>query len=215
MSQAQREIKTPRHRWFAAIYDRSMRGSRNRVDPLRRFAAGESTGRVVEIGCGTGLNFDFYDWSRIEHLDACEPDPFMMRRACERLESLPAAVRAKIALHEVPAEALPFEDASFDSAVSTFVLCTVADPLLASRELTRVLKPGGRLRFVEHVRGNGAVATFQAVIQPVWGWAAAGCHLNRTTELAIAAAGLRVQVQERLTMGPLLPAIRGIATRDS
>ena len=81
--------------------------------------------------------------------------------------------------------------------------------------MRRVLKPGGRLRLVEHVRGKGRVATVQGLVQPVWGWAAAGCHLSRNTELAVAAAGLRLQVQERFKMGPILPAVRGIATRDS
>ncbi|MGE0688375.1 MAG: class I SAM-dependent methyltransferase [Dehalococcoidia bacterium] len=191
-----------------------MRGTADRMEALRRFAAGEASGRVVEIGCGTGLNFDVYDWRRIDHLDACEPDPFMLKRARQRLERLPAGVQEKVTLHEVPAEALPFEDATYDCAVSTLVLCTVADPLASTRELRRVLKPGGRLRLVEHVRGSGVLATFQAAIQPVWGWTAAGCHLNRNTELAVAAGGLRLQVQERFSLGPFLPAIRGIAVRD-
>jgi SAM-dependent methyltransferase len=208
-------MASPRHKWFAAFYDLCMRGSSAEMDPLRRFAAGESSGRVLEIGCGTGLNFDFYDWPQIEHLDACEPDPFMLRRARERLERLPGEVQAKVTLHELAAETLPFEDASFDSAVSTLVLCTVEDPLVASREVRRLLKPGGRLRLVEHVRGQGSVAAFQAAIQPLWGWTAGGCHLRRNTELVVSAGGLRLQVQERFKLGPFLPAIRGIAIRDS
>ncbi len=204
----------PRHKWFAAFYDGCMRGTGDRMDAGRRFAAGDAAGRILEIGAGTGLNLDFYNWTRVDHLDACEPDPYMLKRARVRLEAMSPEIQAKVTLHEVPAEALPFNDETFDAAVSTLVLCTVSDPLLASRELLRVLKPGGRARLVEHVRGTGALATFQGLIQPLWSWTAAGCHLNRNLELAISAAGLRVQVQERFKLGPILPAVRVIATRE-
>jgi ubiquinone/menaquinone biosynthesis C-methylase UbiE len=206
--------KRPAHKWFAAFYDSIARGGGARMEQARRFAAGGASGRVIEIGFGTGLNFDFYDWSRVDHLDACEPDLFMLKRARKRLEALPPEVQAKVTLHDAPAEALPFEDGTFDAAVSTLVLCTVLDPLLASRELLRVLKPGGQARLVEHVRGTGTLASFQGIIQPLWGWTAGGCHLNRNTELAVSASGLRLQVRERFKLSPILPAITAIATRD-
>jgi SAM-dependent methyltransferase len=211
--EARDEVRRRGHRWHAAIYDPFMRLNGDSLDELRRFAAGDATGRVLEIGCGTGLNLDFYNWDRVEHLDACDPDPYMLERARRRLERLPADVRERVSLHDAPAEALAFEDATFDSAVSTLVLCTVDNPLLACREVSRTLRPGGRLRLVEHIRGNGTRATFQRLIQPVWGWTAGGCHLDRDTELTIAAAGLRLRVLQRFSMGPLLPAICAIATR--
>jgi ubiquinone/menaquinone biosynthesis C-methylase UbiE len=205
--------KAPAHRWFAAFYDTIARGGGPKMEAMRRATAGSVSGRVIEIGAGTGLNLDYYDWTRVERLDACEPDRHMLKRARKRLEAMPAEVQAKVSLHDAPAEVLPFEDETFDAAVSTLVLCTVHDPLAASRELLRVLKPGGHVRLIEHVRGTGALAAFQSAIQPVWGWTAAGCHLNRNIELAVSASGLRVDVQERLKLSPILPAIRAVATK--
>jgi len=201
-------------RWHAAFYDSIMRASGHRLDELRRFAAGGASGRVVEIGCGTGLNFDFYDWDRVESLDATEPDPFMLERARRRLDRLAAEIRERVHLHEAPAEALPFGDASFDSAVSTLVLCTVDDPHRACAELLRVLKPGANARLVEHVGGSGMLGTVQRVLQPLWSYTAGGCHLNNDTEEVLAASAFRVEVVERFSMSALLPAIRVIATRE-
>lgn len=190
-----------------------MRFEGPRMAAERDATAGVAKGRVLEIGCGTGLNFSHYKWESIESLDATEPDPFMLKRARDRAARLPPDIRSRVRLHEAPAEVLPFDDQSFDSAVSTLVLCTVNDPLAATSELARVLKPGGHAYLVEHIRGGSVVGGIQTAIQPVWGWAAAGCHINRNTELALAASGLRLTVQQRFQLGPLLPAIRVVATR--
>ena len=195
------------------MYDRMMKADDRKVAPVRRFVAGEADGRVLEIGCGTGLNLDFYDWSRIESLDAAEPDTYMLDRARKRLDALPADVRAKVRLAEAPAEGLPFDDASFDVVVCTLVLCTVSDPGRALSEVRRVLKPGGRLRLFEHVRGTGAIETIQRVVQPVYGWTAAGCQLSRDTESAVRASGFTLEVRQRLSLGPLWPAFVGVATK--
>ena len=196
------------------MYDFFLRCDGGRMAELRRVSAGSAHGHVVEIGCGTGLNFEYYDWQRVDRLDATEPDPFMLKRARHRLEALPGGVRERVHLHEVTAEDLPFGEATFDAAVSTLVLCTVRDPSLAARELHRVLKPGARLYLVEHVRGSGPLATAQRLLQPLWGWFAAGCHLDRNTEVVVAASGLRLTVQERFKLAPLLPAVRGFATKE-
>lgn len=201
------------HRWHAAAYDLFMGLGRRRMDELRRATAGRAGGRVLEIGCGTGLNLAYYDWDQVESLDATEPDLFMLKRARKKAGDLPLAIQQRLRLHQAPAERLPFADSSFDTVVASLVLCTVSDPAAAAAETKRLLRPGGTLYFIEHVRGEGATATAQRLLQPAWGWAAAGCHLDRDSELTLAGAGMRVRVQERFRLGPLLPAILGTATR--
>ncbi len=201
------------HRWFAAIYDLTAKADEKKLRPLRELAAGGELGRVIEVGCGTGLNLGYYDWQAVEALDATEPDPFMLRRAEAKAATLADAVRARLRFHPAPAEALPFPDASFDSAVATLVLCSVRDPALALAELRRVLRPGGRLRLVEHVRAPGFAGRVQRAVQPAYGWLAAGCQLGRDTEASVRAAGFDLEVSERTSLGPLWPAFAGVATK--
>src|SRR5688500_4533000 len=99
-------VPKPRHRWSAALYDRMMKGDDRRIAPIRRFDAGEAAGLVVEIGCGTGLNLNHYDWSRIVSLDATEPDRYMLAQAFKRFDALLPDVRSKVHLQEAPAEQL-------------------------------------------------------------------------------------------------------------
>src|SRR5262245_51833295 len=105
------------HRWFAALYDRleKLGGSYSRE--LRPPVVSRAAGRVLEIGCGTGANLDYYDWQRIDSLDATEPDPHMLRRAVAKRDALPPYIRDRVTLQQAPAESLPFPDATFDSAV--------------------------------------------------------------------------------------------------
>lgn len=204
------DVPRPRHRWAAAIYARLPTKT---LDAHRRFAAGGARGRVIELGAGTGDNLAFYAWDQVDSLDLTEPDPYMLAYARRKLAKLPADVQAKVRVHEVPAERLPFDDASFDTAVVTVVLCSVFDPAGSLAELRRVLKPGGEARLVEHVRGNGFLGRMQALLQPVYGWFAAGCHLTRRTEAAVRAAGFDLEVSERFSLGPLWPAFAGVARR--
>ncbi|HLG11749.1 MAG TPA: class I SAM-dependent methyltransferase [Dehalococcoidia bacterium] len=211
---AAKQLPRPRHRWFAFIYAKFIEPSdRKTVGPLRRFAAGGAHGRVLEIGAGTGANLDFYDWSRVDSLEMTEPDPFMAQRIQPRLEGLPADVRAKVHVSDAPAEQLPFGDGEFDCAVVTLVLCSVSDPAAAIAELRRVLKPGGELRLVEHVKGEGKRAAFQSIVQPVYGWTSGNCQLSRRTEDALRAGGFEVNVTQRTALGPLWPAFVGTASR--
>ncbi|MPZ48269.1 MAG: methyltransferase domain-containing protein [Dehalococcoidia bacterium] len=205
----------PRHRFFAAGYDIGARIADVRLAPLRHLVAGEAEGRVLEIGAGTGANFDYYRWARIEALEATEPDPFMLRRAEARARKLPPYVRERLTLTQAPAEALPFPDASFDAVVATLVLCTVADLDAAIAETFRVLKPGGAFRLLEHVAARGFEAKAQRFVQPVYGWLAAGCHLNRDTASALRQAGFRVEILRRERFGPLAPAMVATATKES
>ncbi|HEV8635333.1 MAG TPA: class I SAM-dependent methyltransferase [Chloroflexota bacterium] len=197
---------TKGHPWFAAFYDLLSRGEEERiVAPLRRWVVGEATGRVLEIGAGTGLSFPYY--RRDVQLVATEPGPYMLRRARRRA----AALGLPVEFHAAPAEALPLPDASFDAVVCTLVLCTVADPVRALGEVRRVLKPEGTFRFIEHVRGHGWLGRAHDLVTPVWRRIGAGCHPNRRTGETIEAAGFRTVRLEEGRLPPGLPLIAGTA----
>ncbi|MEO8289990.1 MAG: class I SAM-dependent methyltransferase [Gaiellaceae bacterium] len=140
-------------------------------------------GDVLEVGAGTGLNLPHYE--QAARVVALEPDPSMAKR-------LPARVAAAgVPVEIVPgtAESIPFPDETFDAAVVTFVLCSVEDPQAALGEVRRVLKPGGRLVLLEHVRGEGRVARWQDRLTPLHRKLAGNCHLNRDPRAAVSAAG--------------------------
>ena len=152
--------------------------------------------------------------SRVERLDLAEPDPYMRRYIEPKLAALPADVRNRIHLSDAPAEALPFEDATFDCAVVTLVLCSVQDAARSLSELRRILKPDGELRLIEHVAANGAWGHVQRAIQPLYGWTSGGCQLHRSTEAALHEAGFDVDVTQRLKLGmPIVPAFAATATK--
>ena len=208
-------LAKPRRRWHAAIYARFIEPQdRKKLAPIRRTVVGGAAGRVLEIGAGTGANLPYYDWSKVESLQITEPDPFMLEHLRRKLEALPADVRARVDVREILAEQLPFADASFDDVVVTLALCTVYDPARSLAELHRVLKPGGRLRLIEHVRAQGFWAKLQRWVQPVYGWLAGDCRLDRDTEQSLRDSGFEVQITERLSLGgPLWPAFVALATR--
>ena len=193
------------HRWYAASYDFVTRWAEAKVfSRYRPYIAGEARGEVLEIGAGTGANLPYYQ--ALEWLVAAEPDPFMLRRAKRRAEQLGLYVE----FCQCPAEALPFAAASFDTVVSTLVLCSVADPARALAEVKRVLRPSGTLRLLEHVRAHGSLGQVQDFVTPAWRWVGAGCHPNRRTAESIQAAGFQiVELQERAL--PLTPLIIGVA----
>jgi len=143
------------HPRFASFYEWFARLGQQRrlIDPLRKASAGQAYGVVVEVGAGNGLNFSWYDQARVERVEAVEPDSAMLAYARERLSQ--AAV--PISLTQASVEALPWAEATFDSAVATLVFCSVSDPVRGLREIKRVLKPGGTLFLFEHVRSNTTV----------------------------------------------------------
>jgi ubiquinone/menaquinone biosynthesis C-methylase UbiE len=176
-------------RLFAAGYDRFMAGAEKAVlGEHRKSLLGGVSGRVIEIGGGTGANLPFYG-SDVEELVITEPEEPMARRLERKLAgySLPArVVRA-------PAEELPFGDQSFDFAVSTLVLCTVRDPARALNEVRRLLGPGGQLLFLEHVRADDPrLARWQDRLHGVQFRIGHGCNCNRRTLENIEGAGFRV-----------------------
>ncbi len=194
------------HPVFAAFYDINLWPRRWSALWKRRVAVvGEAEGRVLDLGVGNGLNFECY--RRATFVVGVDPDPHMLRRAGPRL----AAATVRKGIIQAPAEALPFRDASFDTVMATFVLCTVQDPAAALREARRVLRPGGALRFLEHVRSpSPRMAAFQDRIQPLWSRLFAGCHPNRDTLAAIRAHGFTVESLETSKRGVLL---QGLARR--
>jgi len=195
------------HRWFAATYDFVTKGTERAVRPLREWIIGEASGRVLELGIGTGASLSHY--RRAEQIVGIEPDPYMLRRAEKRLASLGLT---NVHLAQAPAEDLPFEDASFDTVVASLVLCTVGDPARSLAEARRVLRPGGELRFLEHVRhDDGWFGRVQDIVAPAWRWFSAGCEPNRRTEQAIASAGFRLDEVRRLMVPVKTPLIAGIA----
>jgi len=201
--------QTQGHRWFAALYDRiTGPGERRLFSKVRPHIVGEVSGRVLEIGVGTGASLPYYPAG--VQVVGTEPDPYMLRRAERRLRELG---RSNVELRQAPAESLPFEDASFDHVVSTLVLCTVDDQARALAEARRVLKPGGTLRFIEHVRNDESPfwGRTQDLITPVWRWLGAGCHPNRQTRRAIEEAGFRFEELDEVRIAPGTPAIYGIA----
>ena len=190
------------HPWFAAIYD-SMNADAERgfLGPARTRIAGGARGRVLEIGCGTGAAFPYYG-DGVTTLVATEPDPFMLTRAERRA----ADVGRPVDLQKAAAEKLPVPDASFDTVVAMLVLCTVADPPRALAEVRRVLRPGGTLRFYEHVRHGYALgAMAQDLVAPLWARCFGGCRPNRNTAAAIAATGLQIVELEASTPVPPIP----------
>jgi ubiquinone/menaquinone biosynthesis C-methylase UbiE len=192
-------------RVFAAGYDSFMKGPEQAT--LRAHREGLLAplhGHVLEIGGGTGANLAFYP-SAVEELVITEPEEPMARRL-ER--KLPAhEINARVV--HAPAEALPFGDESFDFAVSTLVLCTVGDPARALGEIRRVLRPGGRLVFLEHVRSDDPkLARWQDRLQPLQFRLGHGCHCNRRTLDNVTGAGFNVDELQRDTIKKAPPIIR-------
>lgn len=181
---------------MAPAYDKMMRGSEEAgVRELRQGLVADASGRVLEIGAGTGLNLPHYD-SSIESLVLTEPQAPMLRRLQRAVHE--HAPQAQVL--RAPAEDLPFEDASFDTVVTTLVLCGVDDQPRAVREARRVLRPGGRLLFLEHVRADDpGLARFQDRMN----WlnrVVVGCDCNRPTLGTIEAEGFTVSRLEQTTM---------------
>jgi ubiquinone/menaquinone biosynthesis C-methylase UbiE len=183
-------------------------------DHRQRLLAGLA-GRVLEVGAGNGLNFPYYPATVTEVL-AIEPEPYLRRLALAAAQQAPVPIRVT----DGTAEALPAPDAGVEAVVASLVLCTVTDPDQALAETRRVLRPGGRLRFYEHVRATDPrLARWQDRLERPWGWLVGGCHPNRDTVAAIAAAGLQVVQLDRFNLKAMPPLARphvlGVAERGS
>ena len=177
-----------RRRLFAAFYDTVSKGSEEAgLRDERRELLASAEGVTLELGAGTGLNLEHYP-EAVTRLVLAEPDEHMRRR----LERRAAEVFPAAEIIDAGAERLPFPDATFDTAVVTFVLCSVPDQEAALRELTRVLKPTGRLLFLEHVRSDDpGLAKWQDRVRPLYNLV--GCNPNRDTLAALEASALSVE----------------------
>jgi ubiquinone/menaquinone biosynthesis C-methylase UbiE len=202
-------------RLLAAIYDPFMRATeRACLSGWRRELLAGLTGRVVEIGAGTGVNLEHYPES-VSELVLTEPDRHMRTR----LERAALAARRSAEILPAHAMALPLPDRSADAVVSTFVLCSVDDPRAALAEAWRVLRPGGALLFLEHVAADERPArlAWQERLDPVWHRIADGCRLTRRTGELVAEQGFEIEWQKRESMRKALPivrtSVRGIARK--
>jgi ubiquinone/menaquinone biosynthesis C-methylase UbiE len=199
---------------MATIYDGMMRGSEEaclgawRAELLR-----ELSGSVLEIGAGTGATLGLYPKS-VTRLVLCEPDPHMRKKLQAK-----AGANAKVEILPFSIENWTFADQTFDAVVCSLVLCSVRDQKAALAQIRRVLKPGGRLVFLEHVAADGKPnrLKWQGRIEPVWKHLMGNCHLTRRTEAEIQAAGFHIERVQRESMRKALPvcrpSIRGIARR--
>jgi ubiquinone/menaquinone biosynthesis C-methylase UbiE len=199
---------------YAAIYDRALSGMEQAgLAGHRERLLASAAGRVLEIGGGTGANLPYYG-DRVSELVIAEPEAPMARRLEQKLRGYRISTR----VIRAPAERLPLETGSFDFAVSTLVLCTVADPPRALAELRRVLAPDGRLLVLEHVRSDDpGVARWQDRLRRPWAWFGCGCQPNRPTAETMRAAGFSVAElrHDRLRKAPAVvaPIVVGAAAR--
>jgi ubiquinone/menaquinone biosynthesis C-methylase UbiE len=188
----------------AALYDWCL-GSAERagLSDLRRDLVSSATGRTIEIGAGTGLNLAHYP--DVSELVLTEPDRHMARRLRDR-----ATVALRVAkVVQAPGEDLPFPDARFDTAVMTLALCTAPEPDRVLAEIARVLVPGGRLLFMEHVRSDDPrLARWQDRLHRPWKAFGNGCHCNRTTLATIEASPFAVESVEHGEFPKAPPIVR-------
>lgn len=172
--------------------------ARSRIVPL-------AAGHVLELGCGGGINLEFYDAARVTSFTGLDPSPELlaMSRAAAQAHGLDADIHGGVG------EAMPFGDAHFDTVVTTFTLCSVQDPAAVLAEVRRVLKPGGTALFLEHGRAPDAgVAKWQRRVEPVWRRIGGNCHLTRPIADGYAQAGFDVDRQGAAYM-PKTPRIFG------
>jgi ubiquinone/menaquinone biosynthesis C-methylase UbiE len=167
--------------------------------PFRQRIVGAAEGRVLEVGVGSGLNFPIYG-ATVTSVIGLESSPELLRLARPRA----SAAAVPVALLDASAEAIPLDNGSIDTIVTTWTLCTIPNPQRALAEMRRVLKPAGALLFVEHGRApEPGIARWQDRLDPLWSRLAGGCHLNRKMDDLISGSGFRIEAMENARLpGP-------------
>ncbi len=174
-------------------------GNPKPIEEIRRRIVPLAQGNVLEIGVGPGVNFVHYDPARVARIYALEPNPGMLRRAEEQRRR----TQLDVEFLDLPGECIPLADASVDTVVSTFTLCTIPDVVAAIQGVRRVLKPGGKLIFFEHgLSPDPPVRRWQARSEPLFRWAFEGCHVTRDIPSLIGKGGFNI---ERMDAGYLAP----------
>ena len=167
------------------------------ITKQRRRVVPQATGRVLEIGIGSGRNLPFYDRKKVSAVVGVEPDLTMLNLGQTRFEAAPVPLE----IVQGSAEALPMEDRTIDTALIAYTLCSLPDPDTALAEIRRVLKPGGRILFCEHGRAESErTAKWQDRINPTWRRLAGGCNLNRDVTALLTSAGFRVGELDRFAL---------------
>lgn len=186
------------HPIFARLYERLSHLMEPEVGRHREALLAGLSGRVIEVGAGNGMNFAHYPPEVAEVL-AVEPEPRLRVAALEQARSIGQPIRVVDGV----AESLPAEDASFDAAVASLVLCSVSNQQQALAELFRVVRPSGELRFYEHVRSrHPRLARVQRATDLLWPFFAGGCHTSRDTMAAVEAAGFHLESVQRFRFPP-------------
>lgn len=192
---------------MSKYYDYMLRDAEQKcLQEWRKTLLQDVSGDVIELGCGTGANLPFYQ-KMVNRLVLTEPNPHMRHQLTLKLAAY-AALPAN--LLDCPAESLPFSDGSFDAVVSTLLLCSVKNPEQVLSEIHRVLRPHGKLLFIEHVAASNRPdrLKWQRRIEPFWKILQCGCHLTRDTEKSILQAGFSCEKINRQSMRGVPPIAR-------
>lgn len=203
-------------RFFAFIYDPLIAKTEEAcLKDWRRVLLADVRGLALEVGAGTGANLAYYT-DKVEELIISEPDEFMRKRLIEKLKSFQIK---KTSIKNFGMEDIDLEDNTLDCVVSTLVCCSVTNPHKSLQQAYRVLKPGGRLYFMEHVaaENNPKRLKWQNLMNPIWKRISGNCHTNRETEKYIKETGFEIKIIKKASMRKapafVRPTIRGVAIK--
>jgi ubiquinone/menaquinone biosynthesis C-methylase UbiE len=187
-------------RWYPWLMARAERAGQG---DIRRTQLSKARGKTLEIGAGNGFSVAYYT-GEVDELTLVEPNPVLRRLLAGSARD---AAPRKVVLADGDVHALDYPDATFDTVTASLVFCSVSDPHRALAEVHRVLKPGGRFLFHEHVRGTGVRAFLQDLMTPLQRWIADGCHANRDFESLLSDSPLELETLTRTRMPASVPTI--------